>query len=374
MRITALDVHPWNLKLRHPFTISLGTLHEARNALVVARVETDDGRTVLGYGEAAPLSIITGETIEGVTAFVRQVAPLVVGREPQDMEGIWQVLSSASRYHFSGKAAIDIAVHDCLARALSVPLACLLGGVPRPFPTDITIGLGSPEDMADQARKQVAVGFSILKLKLGTGLADDVARVTRVRGAVGGAVTLRVDANQAWTPLEALRIIERIAPLEVELVEQPVAADDIKGMAEVARRSPVPIMADESVFSARDALRLAHEQACHIFNIKLMKCGGLHQARRINAIAEAAQIKTLLGCMLESRISIAAAAHFVAATSNVMGADLDSHLYLVSDPVLGGPTVDGGEMRFTDAAGSGAVPQEMNNPGMSVLTHGLRRS
>lgn len=356
MRIRSIDVRPRNLKLKNPFPISLGTFHSAANVLVTAEVEAPDGRRVTGYGEGAPMAVITGETQEGVLAFARLAAPSLIGLEAADLEAVHDLLNRASPRHGSAKAAIDLALHDAVSRALSIPLAALLGGSTRPFLTDMTIGMAAPEVMAAKAEQEVLAGFSILKLKLGSGEDDDVARVVAVRGRVGDSVTLRVDANQAWTPLQALHIIERIAPLRIELVEQPVPASDIQGLVEVSRRSAVPIMADESIFTLEDAFRLASEQACHVFNIKLMKSGGLHPARKINAIAEAARIRTFVGCMLESSVSVAAAAHFVAAHRNVMGADLDAHLYLDPDPVTGGPRVERGTFQLPAGPGSGAVP------------------
>lgn len=353
MRITGVTVRPWRLELKKPFVISLGTIREARNALVEVQVTTGEGRVVTGWGEAAPAGMITGETIEGAMSFVGQMAPLLEGRDPADLEDIWRLMSGASTRHFSAKAALDIALHDALGRALGVPVASLMGGAPRSFPTDITVGMAAPEEMAREAVEQVGAGFSMLKLKLGDDPHEDVRRVDAVRRAVGPDVILRLDANQGWTPLEALRVVEKVAPLDIQVVEQPVPADDLKGMAEVARRSPVAIMADESLFSPRDALRLAEARACHVFNIKLMKCGGLYRARQINAIAEAAFIRTFLGCMIESRVSISAACHFVAATSNVMGADLDAHMYLTEDPVRGGPRVESGTVVFPSGAGLG---------------------
>jgi L-alanine-DL-glutamate epimerase-like enolase superfamily enzyme len=359
LRIVKLAVRPWELELRNPFTISLGTFHEARNVLVRVEVDTADGRRVQGYGEGAPTTLVAGETLEGTLAFLNQVIPMLEGREAEDLEGIHALLNRVSPRHFAGKAAIDLALHDAIARAGGVPLAGWLGGVTRPFPTDVTIGLGAPSAMADQAEREVAAGFRILKLKLGSTEAEDGERVDRVRTRVGPGIGLRLDANQGWTPLVALRIIERLEPLGIELVEQPVRAGDVRGLAEVASRSPVPIMADESVFTPEDAFRLADQQACHVFNIKLMKCGGLHPARKINAIGEAAHIRTFLGCMLESRLGIAAAAHFVAATGNVLGADLDAHLYFREDPLEGGPYVMQGEFRFPAGPGTGPVPRSL---------------
>jgi len=357
LRIVQLAVRAWDLKLGSPFTISLGTFHEAPNVLVEVEIETAEGRRVRGYGEGAPTTMVAGETREGTLAFLGQVAPLLEGREAEDLEGIHALLNRVSPRHFAGKAAADLALHDAVARAAGVPLAGWLGGVTRPFPTDVTVGLDTPAAMADRAEKEVRAGFSVLKLKLGSTEAEDMERVQRVRARVGPGVGLRLDANQAWTPLAALRIIERVEPLGIELVEQPVRAGNVRGLAEVAQRSPVPIMADESLFTPEDAFRLANQQACHVFNIKLMKCGGLYPARKINAIGEAAHIRTFLGCMLESRLGIAAAAHFVAATGNVLGADLDSHLYFREDPLEGGPRIERGEFRFPPGSGTGPVPR-----------------
>lgn len=344
------------MKLKSPFVISLATIYHADNLLVGIEVETEEGRRVTGYGEAAPAAFVTGENTRGCTAFIEEMAPLLEGRDPLDLEDLWRILDQASTGQRAAKAAIDIAVHDALARALDLPLASLLGGSPRTFPTDMTVGLASPGDMAQAAQQRVEEGFSILKVKLGDSPSTDVQRMEEIRRRVGPDITLRVDANQGWSPPEALWVLERIAPLNIEVAEQPVRAGDIKGMAEVSRRSPIPIMADESLFSPVDALRLIDQGACHIFNIKLMKCGGLFRARQINAIAEAAYIPTFLGCMIESRVSIAAACHFVAAMTNVMGADLDAHLYLSEDPVRGGPYVDKGIVHFPEGAGSGVTP------------------
>jgi len=179
----------------------------------------------------------------------------------------------------------------------------------------------------------VAEGFDALKLKVGLDPEEDLERVRLVREAAGPRTRLRLDANQGWTVKQALAMIERLARYDIELVEQPVAYHDLEGLAEVTRRSPVPIMSDESAFDARDVLRLLRLRAVDMVNIKIMKCGGIHEALKINALCEAAGVECMLGCMIEeTNIGVAAAASVMAARRNITRADLDAVFSLREPP------------------------------------------
>jgi L-alanine-DL-glutamate epimerase-like enolase superfamily enzyme len=175
--------------------------------------------------------------------------------------------------------------------------------------TDVTVSLGLPEAMAEAARERAREGFDVLKLKLGDGdVGLEVARVVAVSRAVGPGLSLRLDANQAWTAKQALAVLERLEGegIRPELLEQPVPAHDLRGMAAVTRHSFVPVLADESVQGARDVLAVAGAGAADLVNVKLAKCGGLRAAQDVVAVAQACGLGTVVGCMLEPPGALAA--------------------------------------------------------------------
>ena len=218
-----------------------------------------------------------------------------------------------------------------------LPVYKLLGGNQNYMDTDITVGIDAPEVMAEKAKKHVEAGFDTIKTKVGTSFDEDIARIKAIREAVGDDVKIRIDANQAWNAKEAVRLIERLNEYDLELVEQPVAYHDIAGLEYVTKHSIVPIMSDESCFNSKDALRLVERRAVDYLNIKLMKCGGIREALKINAICEAAGIECMLGCMAEeSNLGITAAASLGAATKNITRADLDATFSLTDLPFKGG--------------------------------------
>ena len=219
-----------------------------------------------------------------------------------------------------------------------MPLYKYLGGYRNKVETDITISINEPEEMEADAVSACRKGFSALKLKVGIDAEKDVERVRRIRNAVGDRMKIRLDANQGWEVDEAIRTIRKIEDmgLDIELVEQPVKARDFEGMKKVKDNVNTVIMADESLFSPQDALKLLQMQAADLLNIKLMKCGGIYNALRITAIAETYGVECMLGSMLESKISLTAAAHLAAAKRIITRVDLDAAILLAEDPVSGG--------------------------------------
>jgi L-alanine-DL-glutamate epimerase-like enolase superfamily enzyme len=238
----------------------------------------------------------------------------------------------------AAKAAIDIALHDILGKTGRKPLFMLMGGYRNEVLTDITLGIKSPKEMAKDAAKAVKKGFKALKVKVGIDPAEDVERIKMIRSAVGSKTQLRIDANQGWTPRQALEALNKMKKFNIQFAEQPVPAEDFKGLVKVRKNSPIPIMADESVHSPEDAMRLIQAEAVDFINIKLMKSGGILKGRKIAAIAEAADIPCMIGCMGESEIGIAAGAHLAAAVKNIQYADLDSDLLLKDKLVRKGGT------------------------------------
>lgn len=321
MKITRITARKVEVPLEKPFVVSLGTITTCETVFV--KIETDAGLT--GYGEGAGLSFVTGETIDTVLNAVRLFEPMLLGLDPYAIEYIHRKMDELIVRNGSAKAAIDLALYDLMAKGANLPLYKFLGGVSNTVEIDMTIGIDTPANMAESAARLVREGYRELKIKAGVDDAQDEEAIRLIRAAAPKA-HLKVDANQGWTVHRALRMLHVYAEAGVEALEQPVPYWDIDGLKYIRDRSPLPIMADESCFSPQDAAVIARQGAADIINIKLMKCGGLYRALQINTIAEGYGINTMLGCMLESRLSIAAGAALVASHPNFIFADLDSFL------------------------------------------------
>ncbi len=347
--MSKLGLEAWLLEipLKEPFRIALGTSTVSRN--IVVRLVGEDG--IAGWGEASSSKKVLNETIEDV---IDTLTKFVGGIDIDytSVERIYEFLGSFEGAP-SAKAALDMALLDLYAKDLGKPLWRVIGGYRESVETDITIGIMEPEEQAKRAVKYVEEGFRALKLKLGLEPEKDVERVRAVRDAVGEGIKIRVDANQGWSVEEAKWVIDRITSYDVELVEQPVRWDDLEGMREVRRESPVPIVADESVKTPSDALRVAEMDAADIINIKLMKSRGILGALRTAAISEAAGIKNMIGCMGESRLGITAGVHVAQAVRNIVVYDLDADLLQAEEVFSGGASIERGVRRVEDVPGLG---------------------
>ena len=235
------------------------------------------------------------------------------------------------------------------------PLYQLLGNARSSFETDLTISVNQVDEMVKDALEAVRRGFTTLKIKVGKEGLADIDRVTSIRKAVGNDIQLRVDANQGWTAAQSVAIIKTMEArgLNIQLVEQPVPADDIAGLKYVSGQVDTPILADEAVFSPTDAANLIAIRACDYINIKLMKTGGIWNALKICDLAKRHNVKCMIGCMLESQISVAAAAHLCAGQEIIAMADLDGPSLCASDPFPGGPVFDGPTITMSDDPGVG---------------------
>lgn len=299
--------------------------------------------------------MITGETLEGTIECVDLFNKKLIGANPLDIEKIHNIMQSVAAKAPTAKAAIDIACYDLLGKKARLPLYQILGGYGSTVETDITIGIDVPQIMAEKAQKAIEHGFDTLKIKVGTDATTDLSRIKLIRQAVGSQVKLRLDANQAWQPKEAVNMINQLNDYQIELVEQPVAADNIAGLTYVTNHVTVPIMSDESCFHSKDALRLIQNHAVDFINIKLMKCGGVYEALKINNICEAAGIECMIGCMVEeTNIGVTAAAHLAAAKKNITRADLDATFFLESVAYAGGvPLEQTSQIQLIQQAGLG---------------------
>ncbi|QGN47806.1 dipeptide epimerase [Micromonospora sp. WMMC415] len=352
MTITAVRTHRLSAPLHTPFVTALRRTTTVDT--LVAEVVDADGRR--GVGEAPQVWQVTGASTAGSEACVREVlGPLLTGRDPDDLVARCTEVGRAVAGNEAAKSAVDVALHDLAARRLGVPLVRLLGGTALRVPTDVTLAAGDAVDLAAAARARRSEGFDVLKLKVGTDAAGDLDRVRAVRSAVGARVRIRLDANQGWTPRDAVRVIRGIedAGLDVELVEQPVPRWDLDGLAWVSERVSTPILADEAVFGVRDLVEVIRRRAADLVNVKLAKCGGLHVARTLLDLAVAHGMGTVVGSMMETQVGIGAAASLVAAYGTTAVPDLDAAWWLAWSPVRGGPRYEGASVVLADAPGLG---------------------
>jgi L-Ala-D/L-Glu epimerase len=352
MKINDIKTGKIAIPLKKPFKTSLRTVNVAEEVVIFIFTDTGD----VGIGGAPPTAVITGDTMGSIKEAIESVIkPKLIGMEIDNIEGIMQKLDSCMIKNSSAKAAVDIAIYDLFGKLYNIPLYKYFGGFSNTIDTDITISVNSPEEMVKDSIEAVQEGYKHLKLKVGTDSKLDVIRVRSIREAVGKSVMIRVDANQGWSPKEAVRTIRKFEDFgfDIELVEQPVKAWDLEGLKFVTDNVATDIMADEAVFGPLEAIRIVNMRAADIINIKLMKCGGLHNAVKINNIAETMGIECMMGCMMESKIGITAAAAFSAAKKNITKADLDTVILSAEDPIIGGAQFKGNTIYVNEMPGLG---------------------
>ncbi len=272
MKITDIQMDTVNIPLVTPFKTALRTVTQIENVMV--RVKTDT--SLIGYGGAAPTAAITGETLASIIGAVEHIRDHLIGMVLENSEQIFQRLNSCLVGNTSAKAAVDMAIYDLLAKAMDVPLYRLLGGKAHDIETDKTVSIDTPEKMISESRDCTQKGFRVLKIKVGGDPELDILRLQAVQDAIGPEVKIRIDANQGWSAKDAVRIGKELEErqLNIELMEQPVAARDFSGLRYVRDHLSIPVFADESLFSTQDALELVSMKAVDGLNIKLMKCGG----------------------------------------------------------------------------------------------------
>lgn len=353
MKITDIRFGMLRVPLKTPFKTALRTVEAVEDIIVM--INTDSGN--VGYGEAPATAVITGDTHGSIIDAIRHyITPRLIGADIADLNRNTQLIQGAIEKNSSAKAAVEIAIYDLWGQLYDAPLYRLLGGGDPVITTDITISVDYIDKMVADSLAAVERGFESLKIKVGKDIGVDIERVKAIYAAVEDRALLRLDANQGWTAKQAVYALHALedAGVRLELVEQPVKAHDLNGMKYVTERVHTPIMADESVFGPTEVIELIRMRAADIINIKLMKTGGISNAIRIADIAEMYQVECMIGCMLETSISVAAAVHVaVAKSSAITKIDLDGPSLCAFNPVDGGVIFNESEISVTDAPGLG---------------------
>ena len=353
MKITDIELGMLRVPLKTPFKTALRTVDTVEDIVVLVR--TDSGHT--GHGEAPPTAVITGDTHGSIVeAIERHIKPRLIGQDISNLNHICGLIQNSMERNTSAKAAVEIAVYDLWGQLHGAPLYQMLGGGDPVITTDITISVDHIDKMVADSIAAVDRGFDSLKIKVGKDIGLDIERVKAIHAAVEGRALLRLDANQGWTAKQAVYAMHALedAGVLLELLEQPVKAADIEGLKYVTERVHTPVMADESVFGPSQVFDLIQRRAADIINIKLMKTGGISNAVRVADIAALYGVQCMIGCMLESAISVAAAVHLAVAKADaITKVDLDGPSLSQFNPVHGGVVFNESEITITDAPGLG---------------------
>lgn len=353
MKITEIRFGMLRVPLKTSFKTALRTVDQVED--IIVQVHTDTGH--VGWGGAPATAVITGDTLGSIVEAIRRyIAPRLVGEDVANLNRITRIVQNAMEKNSSAKAAVEIAVHDLFGQLYGAPLYKMLGGGDPVITTDITISVDTIDKMVADSIAAVDRGYDSLKIKVGKDIGVDIERIRAIYAAVENRALLRLDANQGWTAKQAVYAIQALedAGVRLELVEQPVKAQDLDGLRYVTERVHTPVMADESVFGPAEVIELIRMRAADIINIKLMKTGGISNAVRIADIAAMHEVECMIGCMLESGVSVAAAVHLAVAKSDVITkVDLDGPSLSRYNPVEGGVLFNESEITVTDAPGLG---------------------
>ena len=351
MKIESIKTWVTDLGNTKPYTIAFKTVNEVKNAFV--EITLDNG--VSGMGSGNPSEYVVGENLnQTISALEEKNIDFLIGRDIRELRQLLFEVNEKLPFNPAARAALDIALHDALTKFLNIPLVKYLGQKIYSMPTSNTIGIKNVEETLKEAEEYGQRGFTILKVKLGKDLEEDIERLVKLREKFKKKFTIRIDANQGYTPAQTIEFYNRTKELDIELIEQPLPAKAINEMKAIRDEVKQKIAADESLITPKSAIELVKPpKAAGIFNIKLMKCGGVDQALKIADIAQLENVDLFWGCNDESIVSITAALHAAFACANTKYIDLDGSLDLARDEVSGGFILKDGIMHCSDKPGLG---------------------
>jgi L-alanine-DL-glutamate epimerase-like enolase superfamily enzyme len=341
-----------NLELTKPYSISYRTISTVENIFVY--LETGNG--LYGIGSGSPAEFVTGETLnKAINILYEKLELLLLGKDIRYLNEHCRTLEKEMPKNPAATTAVDIALHDLLAKHLNIPLVDLLGRVHHEIPTSITIGIKETvEETLNESEEHLDKGFKIIKLKIGKDVEKDIETTRKLHEKVGQAMKIRVDANQGYSAKELIKYVKETESCRFDLIEQPVRKNNEREMFDAPAEIRKICAGDESIQRPEEALKYsAHPQPFGIYNIKLMKCGGVFQAMRIADIAQIAGIELMWGCMDESAISITAALHAALASPATHYLDLDGSFDLARDIVTGGFILKDGYLSVANEPGLG---------------------
>lgn len=333
LKIKKVLIEPVNVALDEPFKIAIGTKYSIENALVTVVLENG----IEGYGEAAPLEPINGENQATVLATLNSCTEFIRDKYISDYRAISKTLKSVFWAQATARCAVEMALLDAYTRSLNISFFEFLGGTNNKLETDYTIDIVPPDMAKINAARLAKAGYRVIKTKVGKNLSDDIERLLAIKeGAPSCGITL--DANQGYTPTEAVHFLNELEKNNIRPVmfEQPVVKHDLQGLKFVKDHTSVLVGADESVFTSADAINIVRTGCADVINIKLMK-SGIIEALDIAAIARSANIKLMIGCMLETRLALGCSVHFAAGLGCFDFIDLDPHIKPGMEPFAGGP-------------------------------------
>ena len=328
MRITKIFYERLDIKLAVPYTIAYETIAKTTNFIL--KIETD-GKWV-GYGCAAPDKVVTGESPDEVEEVIKnEITTYLLGKDPFTYAKLLTELKQILGKKASSLAMVDLALFDLISKKAEVPLYKFLGGYQKSIATSITIGILSLEETLKHAKEYVDQGFTILKIKGGSNLEADVEKMKKLY-EIHPKVTWRFDGNQGYSVKDSIAFVKATAAIGIEIFEQPTKIEAEERLGQVTSEVAIPVMADESLKTLTDAFRLAQNERVDMINIKLQKVGGIMVGMHINSVAKSANLETMVGCIDECGLGIAAGLHFALSRPNIVYADLDGHLELIDDP------------------------------------------
>lgn len=322
MRIQKIEIFKGTIYYKAPFKISLGSSEQSDE--VVIKIYGNEG--LVGVGEASPASHIIGETQETAIAASRVIGSTLIGQDTDNLGLLFDKIDNSLLRNTAAKAAFDMALYDLVAKEHGTSVTNFIGNYRDRIETDVTIGIMDTPSAIKKAEYLKKIGVRKIKMKVGEKISNDLERVESVMNAIGSGIEIFIDANQAWKAKEAVINLKKFEKLGIDLAEQPVKAWDVEGLSFVRKNTAIRIMADESVHSPEDAIRVIEAGGADLINIKLMKSGGIHNALKIASISEAAGIPNMVGCMMEGSIAIAAGINFALSAKNVLFVDLDSDI------------------------------------------------
>ena len=354
MRITDIRCYPVRMPLVHVFKAAYGI--RATADFVVVEVVADD--KISGWGEASTIPIYdTGSQADVIYVIENYYKPLLMGKDPTCIAELLASLDGAVKSARYAKCAIDFALHDLAGKIYGLPVYKLLGGSSRELPVCWVLSAKAPADISSEAAEKLKEGYKTFKLKVGTDMEADVTNLATLREVVGADVAIRLDGNEAWNAKQALSILKRFAVYNPEHLEQPVPAWDLEGLHLVRNHSDIPIVADEGILSAKDAMRFARGVAADRVNIKVSRAGGILESRKIAAVAQAAGQFPFAGSNLELGIGTVASAHLFAAMPEIsIATELVGPLLLKEDIVIDPIEYCDGKLILSDKPGFGVEP------------------